>query len=157
MESAPPPPATESPSLPCWSAVIRKTSASAAEEPIPSRIFGNCNSNKGISVAVVDANAIIHGDKLVGSADSFVSVREVLDEVRDPVSRQRLAFLPFHVDIMEPSPESIKKGESFRVFVWLLLWTNRICFIYVWNWKIIFLLDMIFDLLLWFWNISFSL
>ncbi|XP_039114876.1 20S-pre-rRNA D-site endonuclease nob1 [Dioscorea cayenensis subsp. rotundata] len=113
MESAPPPPATESPSLPCWSAVIRKTSASAAEEPIPSRIFGNCNSNKGISVAVVDANAIIHGDKLVGSADSFVSVREVLDEVRDPVSRQRLAFLPFHVDIMEPSPESIKKVVKF--------------------------------------------
>ncbi|KAJ0974248.1 hypothetical protein J5N97_016213 [Dioscorea zingiberensis] len=113
MESAPPPPVAESPSPSCWSSVIRKTPAPAPEEPISSRIFGSCKSSKGISVAVVDANAIIHGDKLVGSADSFVSVREVVDEVRDPVSRQRLAFLPFHVEIMEPSPESIKKVVKF--------------------------------------------
>lgn len=61
----------------------------------------NVKSSKGISVAVVDANTIIHGDKLIGTADKFVTVREGIDEVKDSVSRQRLAFLPLHIDTMD--------------------------------------------------------
>nr|CAD1830754.1 unnamed protein product [Ananas comosus var. bracteatus] len=97
---------------PCWSAVVRNR-ATEPQEPVPSRVFGSFNSSKGIAVAVVDANAIIHGDKLAGSADKFVSVAEVLEEVRDPVSRQRLSFLPFPIETMEPSPEFIKKVVKF--------------------------------------------
>lgn len=120
MESSsnpPPPPPPSSNPAPCWSAVLQKKPPPKPQEPISSKVFGSCSSSncKGISVAVVDANAVIHGDKLVGVADKFVTIGEVLDEVRDPVSRQRLAFLPLTVETMEPSPESIKKGEGLEL------------------------------------------
>lgn len=71
-------------------------------------------SNKSIAVAIIDANAIIQGgEKLNNCADKFVSVSEVIDEVRDPVSRHNLNFVPFTVDTMEPSPESLKKVVNF--------------------------------------------
>lgn len=106
----------ETATAPCWSAVVRNR-ATEPQEPVPSRVFGSFNSSKGIAVAVVDANAIIHGDKLAGSADKFVSVAEVLEEVRDPVSRQRLSFLPFPIETMDPSPEFIKKGENYELVI----------------------------------------
>lgn len=114
------PPLPSPPAAPCWSAVLQKKAPPKPQEPISSRVFGNRGSSnsEGISVAVVDANAIIHGDKLVGVADKFVTISEVFDEVKDPVSRQRLALLPLAVETMEPSPESIKKGEIFGLNSW---------------------------------------
>ncbi|KAG6511502.1 RNA-binding NOB1-like protein [Zingiber officinale] len=97
----------------CWSSVLQKKPTAHPQEAISTRVFGSLTSSKGISVAVLDANALIHGDKLANSADKFVSVPEVLDEVRDHVSRQRLSFLPFPVETMEPSPEFIKKVVNF--------------------------------------------
>lgn len=74
----------------------------------------SCKSSKGVAVAVVDANAIIQGgDKLSSSADKFVSVPEVLDEIRDPVSRHRLAFVPFTLESMDPSPDALNKVIKF--------------------------------------------
>lgn len=71
-----------------------------------------CKSTKGIAIAVVDANAIIQGGNNLSSfADKFVTVSEVLDEIRDPVSRHRLNFTPFSIDSMEPSPDSLNKGK----------------------------------------------
>lgn len=98
----------------CWSSVLQKKPTAHPQEAISTPVFGSLTSCKGISVAVLDANALIHGDKLANSADKFVSVPEVLDEVRDHVSRQRLSFLPFPVETREPSPEFIKKGWLFR-------------------------------------------
>lgn len=95
----------------CWSTIAQKKPVSAP--PLSNQIFVDCKSSKGISVAIVDANAIIHGDMLVGCADKFVSVREVVEEIRDPVSRQRLSRLPFLVETMEPSPDAIKKVVKF--------------------------------------------
>ncbi|RWW85666.1 hypothetical protein BHE74_00005647 [Ensete ventricosum] len=99
-----------------WTEVVQKNLTPQPQETISNRVFGSCTSSKGISVAVVDANALIHGDKLAGCADKFVSVPEVLEEVRDPVSRQRLSFLPFPVETMEPSPDFINKGEILLLF-----------------------------------------
>ncbi|KMZ67589.1 putative RNA-binding protein nob1 [Zostera marina] len=99
--------------MPSWTDVLQRASIPKPEESISSRVFGDAKSSKGISVAVVDANVIIHGDKLTGTADKFVTVSEVIDEVRDPVSRQRLAFLPLHIDTMDPSPQAIKKVVKF--------------------------------------------
>lgn len=115
MASSDSPPTLPSVDAPCWSAVLQKKPVPKPPEPISSRVFANFGSSnsKGISVAVVDANAIIHGDKLVGVADKFVTISQVLDEVRDPVSRHRLAFLPLSVETMEPSAESIKKVVRF--------------------------------------------
>ncbi|RWR74916.1 Nin one binding NOB1 Zn-ribbon-like protein [Cinnamomum micranthum f. kanehirae] len=112
MEAAPPPPAAAR----CWSAILQNPPPPKPQEaPIVNRVFSeSCRSSKGISVAVVDANAIIHGgEKLMSYADKLVSVKEVLEEVRDPVSRHRLAFMPFSVDAMEPSPDALKKVISF--------------------------------------------
>ncbi|XP_057978343.1 RNA-binding NOB1-like protein [Malania oleifera] len=109
---APPPPTT------CWSNVVKKEAPSQNHHHPPaadaSRVVGSCKSSKGVAVAVVDTNAIIEGsERLAAVADKFVSVSEVMAEVRDPASRHRLAFLPFTVDIMEPSPESLKKVINF--------------------------------------------
>ncbi|KAK9270521.1 hypothetical protein L1049_026102 [Liquidambar formosana] len=100
-----------------WSNIVRnRPPQQHRQEPAAStnQVFVSSESTKGIAVAVVDANAIIQGgEKLTHSADKFVSVYEVIDEVRDPVSRHTLDFLPFTVDTMEPSPEALRKVVNF--------------------------------------------
>ncbi|XP_049399333.1 RNA-binding NOB1-like protein [Solanum stenotomum] len=128
MDTQPP-----SPPPPCWSSIVKQqpplppqpqltttpatvTAAAAAATAKAGNgvLVGSCKSTKGIAVAVVDTNAIIQGgDKLNHSADRFVSIPEVLSEIRDPNSRRSLNFLPFTVDTMEPSPDSLKKVISF--------------------------------------------
>lgn len=88
----------------------------ANNSPAPSsQIFvESCKSSKGISVAVVDANAIIKGgEKLTTFSDKWVTIPQVLAEIRDPVSRHRLAIIPFSIDSMEPSPEALNKVIKF--------------------------------------------
>ncbi|XP_073159324.1 RNA-binding NOB1-like protein [Henckelia pumila] len=121
MEAPPQPTAP-----PCWSNILKMQ----PEKPKQSHKFdiesayannqqtgvlvGSCKSSKGIAVAVVDANAIIRGEeRLSHAADRFVSVADVIDEIRDPSSRHFLNFLPFTVDTLEPSPESLKKVINF--------------------------------------------
>ncbi|BFG31703.1 hypothetical protein CerSpe_179770 [Prunus speciosa] len=101
-----------------WSNIVKKqaepkpqTSESNATTQV---LVESCKSSKGIAIAVVDANAIIQGgESLSHRADKLVSVPEVMDEVRDPVSRHRLAFVPFQVQTMEPSPEALNKVIKF--------------------------------------------
>ncbi|KAA0042772.1 RNA-binding protein NOB1 [Cucumis melo var. makuwa] len=109
----------ESPSpASCWSNVVKTQPAPKPQHQSPTssvQVFADsCKSSKGVAVAVVDANAIIQGgDKLSSSADKFVSVPEVLDEIRDPVSRHRLAFVPFTLESMDPSPDALNKVIKF--------------------------------------------
>ncbi|KAF6162281.1 hypothetical protein GIB67_008410 [Kingdonia uniflora] len=99
---------------PCWSTIVQQRPPPNPHEPAKSQLFETCKSNKGIAVAIVDANAIIQGgEKLNNCADKFVSVTEVVEEVRDPVSRHRLQFLPFTLETKEPSPEALKKVTNF--------------------------------------------
>ncbi|XP_077241822.1 RNA-binding NOB1-like protein [Tasmannia lanceolata] len=101
-------------SAPCWSDIVQKQPPLKPQSETLNPFLESCKSSKGVSVAIVDANAIIHGgEKLMNSADKFVSVSEVLEEVRDPVSRHRLAVMPFPVEIMEPSQEALKKVINF--------------------------------------------
>ncbi|XP_052210673.1 RNA-binding NOB1-like protein [Diospyros lotus] len=110
---------THHPAAPCWSNVVKQSSPNQPRQDLAAAVpngavVGNCKSSKGIAVAVVDANAIIQGGEgLANIADKFVSVAEVMNEVRDPTSRHRLNFVPFTVQTMEPSPESLKKVVSF--------------------------------------------
>ncbi|RDX82259.1 RNA-binding protein NOB1 [Mucuna pruriens] len=111
MEEAPTSvPATAS----CWSNVVKKQQPPPAPQH-PERVLVEASeSANAISVAVVDANAVIEsGEKLHGLADKFISVPEVMEEIRDPVSRHKLSFLPFTIQTMEPSPESINKVIKF--------------------------------------------
>ncbi|KAK6158172.1 hypothetical protein DH2020_005486 [Rehmannia glutinosa] len=116
---------TPPPALPCWSNVLkqqpeRREQQQKQHEPFTAPpqtggvFVGSCKSTKGIAVAVVDANAIIQGgERLFHSADRFVSVAEVISEIRDPASRHALNVLPFTVDTLEPSPDALKKVINF--------------------------------------------
>ncbi|XP_016174546.1 uncharacterized protein LOC107617322 [Arachis ipaensis] len=117
MEDQPatPPPASSSS---CWSSVLKNqaTAKPPQQQSIQNGrgLVESCKSAHGVSVAVVDANAIIDGgEKLHSLADKFVSVPEVMEEIRDPVSRHKLSFLPFTIDTMEPTPEAINKVVKF--------------------------------------------
>ena len=101
-------PSSKSSEATAWSRLLQK------EPPAPSP--GKCISAAGVSVAVLDASAIVNGGNVSSFGDRFVTVREVLEEVRDPVSRQRISLLPFTIETMEPSADSIKKGKIGLVF-----------------------------------------
>ncbi|XP_050376263.1 RNA-binding NOB1-like protein isoform X2 [Argentina anserina] len=115
-----PNPTPTAPVLSCWSNIVKKQPDPKPQNPSHSAIAAgkvfveSCKSSKGIAVAVVDANAIIQGgDTLAHFADKFVSVPEVMDEIRDPVSRHRLSVVPFQVHTMEPTDESLAKVVKF--------------------------------------------
>ena len=87
-----------------WAAV-----AKAAVEPAPF-VAPPAASSEGLSVVVVDANAIISGVRLEGIADRAITIPEVLAEVRDKQSRAYLASLPFGIEACEPDELSVKTG-----------------------------------------------
>lgn len=93
-----------------WSAIARKD----AVVPTPTKVVpSRVRSKSGLSTLVVDANAIIGGGShLLGNAERFFTVQEVLDEVRDPQSRLQLAALPLTLEVMEPDQEAITKGTA---------------------------------------------
>ncbi|KAL5747467.1 hypothetical protein ACOSP7_024467 [Xanthoceras sorbifolium] len=103
----------------CWSNIVKtqppKTVETRNQTTPAAEIFAqSCKSTKGIAIAVVDANAIIQGGQSLSTfADKFVTVSEVMAEIRDPVSRHRLNFIPFSIDSMEPSPDSLNKVIKF--------------------------------------------
>ncbi|KAK4608316.1 hypothetical protein RGQ29_001930 [Quercus rubra] len=70
---------------PMWSSIVKSQPPPKPnpETPAPSTgvfvVDNNCNSTKGIAVAIVDANALIEGgNKLTRSADKLVTVLEVM-------------------------------------------------------------------------------
>ncbi|KAH9290453.1 hypothetical protein KI387_034570, partial [Taxus chinensis] len=108
--------ADEAPSR--WSEVAKKDAGSPLpieQTILPKQIAGSSfKSSDGISVVVVDTSSIIDGgEKLMRSAEKLVSVKEVLDEIKDPVSRHRMAFMPFTIQTMDPSEEALKQIISF--------------------------------------------
>ncbi|XP_040986944.1 RNA-binding NOB1-like protein [Juglans microcarpa x Juglans regia] len=103
---------------PCWSNILKRPPPPKPinQDPIPANgvFVESCKSARGIAVAVVDANAMISGgDKLTHCADKFITVPEVMAEVRDPSSRHRLSFLPFSLHSMDPTPDSLNKVIKF--------------------------------------------
>ncbi|ESQ35709.1 hypothetical protein EUTSA_v10009994mg [Eutrema salsugineum] len=102
-----------------WSSIVKKNPPSkplasdGAPAAIPG-IFGNCKSTKGISTAVLDANAVIEGGQsLTNLADRLVTVPEVFSEIRGKASRSLLASILFKTETRELCPESLSKVENF--------------------------------------------
>ena len=89
--------------------------ASAAPAPVPTNRIDPEGRDK--RVAVVDANAIItHRSGLVNlqrQFDRIVTIPEVIAEVRDSQSRQALSTLPFEIEQLTPSEESMRAVGTF--------------------------------------------
>ena len=62
---------------------------------------------------VVDSGAFIKGGsggEFERSADTVYTVQEVVVEIKDAITRQRLQVLPYDLKVREPSHESVKHG-----------------------------------------------
>lgn len=90
-------------SMSTWAAIALSEPPKAAPPPVEA-------VGKGEVVSVIDANAIISGLSIQHALDRLVTTPEVLEEVRDKRSRQRLEALPFKLEALEPSEESVRAG-----------------------------------------------
>ena len=70
---------------------------------------------QALEVLVVDSGAIIrgHGTNFHRHAKRFVTVQEVLSEVRDSKSRDLLSSLPYELEIRSPSDEAMAAVAQF--------------------------------------------
>jgi len=62
---------------------------------------------------VIDSGALIKGGgggEFERSADKVYTIQEVVSEIKDAITRQRLQVLPYELKVREPSPESVKHG-----------------------------------------------
>ena len=62
---------------------------------------------------VVDAGPIIKGERLEKLATNFWTVPEVIAEIRDSKSRERLQNLPYELKTLEPDAKSMKAVSDF--------------------------------------------
>eukprot|EP00124_Ichthyophonus_hoferi_P003351 Ihof_evm2s286 gene=Ihof_evmTU2s286 len=79
--------------------------------PISDDPFKNRKSR--VEVLVVDTAALIKGTRLDEFSDKMVTIREVVDEVRDRRARQALELIPFELTFREPSDEAIHAVSEF--------------------------------------------
>ena len=74
------------------------------------RATGEAVSDK--PTAVIDANAIMSGVPLGSLADRLVTIPEVLEEIRDVKTRERLAALHVVLETLEPTDEAVAAGTA---------------------------------------------
>lgn len=66
---------------------------------------------------VADSAAFLKNAPLQQISRKIFTIRDVVCEIRDSATRQRLAVLPYTVEFREPSAESIKAGEFIMMIV----------------------------------------
>lgn len=49
-------------------------------------------------------------------AQVVYTIRDVVEEIKDQATKQRLRVLPYEIKMMEPSPEAIVKGKVFEYY-----------------------------------------
>ena len=64
-----------------------------------------------IGVLVADSSAFIRGAPLKKWSSTVVTVREVVSEIRDKATRERLQVLSYDFSFREPSPASLQHGK----------------------------------------------
>ena len=62
---------------------------------------------------VIDTGGFIKNAPLQAYGQNLVTLREVVNEIRDKDTKQRLRSLPFPLEFMDPDPESIKVVTDF--------------------------------------------
>ena len=60
---------------------------------------------------VADSAAFLKNVQLQNIANRIFTVQDVVHEIRDAATRQRLAVLPYEIEFREPSTESVKTSE----------------------------------------------
>ena len=68
-----------------------------------------------MDLLVADSGAFIKGAPLQEWSENVVTVKEVVTEIRDARTRQRLQFLPYNLTFREPSHSAIQHGELRRL------------------------------------------
>lgn len=91
-----------------WATIAKLTPAAAPVAAAP------VDAGAPKRTAVVDANAIISGLRLEGVAERFVTIGEVLREVRDKQSREWLATLAHAIEVIDPPKASVEAGKQGR-------------------------------------------
>ena len=67
--------------------------------------------SKKMKCLVADTAAFIKNVPMHEYADDIISTRDVVDEIRDKETKQRLLACPIEIQYREPDPQSIKKGN----------------------------------------------
>ena len=62
---------------------------------------------------IIDSGGFIKNVPLQDFSQNLVTMREVIDEIRDKDARQRVRNLPFELQFLEPDTESIQKVTEF--------------------------------------------
>ena len=65
-----------------------------------------------VNCLVVDSGPFIKGVALQDWSQTVYTIRDVISEIKDSETRQRLQVLPYELVIREPSQESIKLGKE---------------------------------------------
>ena len=63
-----------------------------------------------VGLLVVDAGPLIKGASLESWSKNVVTIREVVAEIRDANTLQRLQVLPYDLSFREPSQQSLQFG-----------------------------------------------
>ena len=62
---------------------------------------------------IIDTGGFIKNAPLQEMGQNLVTMHEVIAEIRDKETKERLKALPYHLEYMEPDPDSIKKVTDF--------------------------------------------
>lgn len=63
---------------------------------------------KKVEHLVLDSGAFISGSHIQDVGENMYTIREVIDEIKDKATRQRLMCLPYQLNFMEPDQRDIK-------------------------------------------------
>eukprot|EP00795_Rhopilema_esculentum_P001569 gene1569-16020_t len=70
-------------------------------------------ANSMFDSLVADSAAFLKNAQLQNIANRIFTVQDVVHEIRDAATRQRLAVLPYEIEFREPSTESVKTISEF--------------------------------------------
>ena len=79
-----------------------------------------------LEYVILDAGPIIRGHilQLFQRTQNIITIREVMEEVRDSKSRVLLEQLPYEIQEKEPSIEAMKTGMLFIINIILSVFAN---------------------------------
>lgn len=70
------------------------------------------NAKGNVKHLVVDSAGFIKNIELLTLGERIYTIKEVVQEIRDAATRQRLSVLPYELIFRQPSTEAIKAGEE---------------------------------------------